>query len=179
VTVDEACHPKCRRGVIGCNGEQQLIGLVGKAGAITRRRNKTTFRIDTDGNDNAVTSFWAIADGSNDSSVRQTTALGEVLLQPFQKRRYRGSSRDFDRSAAGGIAQTHEGEIHIQRYNQQIGEAGGDSRRFARYPRRWDGRQCNEIPKHPSEPDNVRTRVDKHFVGLSSLRPYPTLSHLE
>jgi hypothetical protein len=44
-----ACHPKCRRGVIGCHGEQQLVDFARKVGAITRRGKQTDFGIDADG----------------------------------------------------------------------------------------------------------------------------------
>jgi hypothetical protein len=64
VIRDEACHPKCRRGMIGRHGEQQLVDFAGKVGAITRRGNQTEPGIDADGHDNAASRPHAIADAS-------------------------------------------------------------------------------------------------------------------
>jgi hypothetical protein len=114
VIVDEARHPKCRRGVIGCNGQQQSVNFAGKAGAIARRRNQTALAIKTDGNDNTATSLRAIADARNDFRARQTGVLGDIRLQPVQKRWPCVSAHDFDCGATIGIAQMNEGEVDVQ-----------------------------------------------------------------
>ena len=85
VIVHEACRPKCRRGMVGGHGEQQLIDFGGKVGAITGRSNQTTLGIDADGNDNAAASLRATADVTNDFPARQAAVDGEMMLQPFRK----------------------------------------------------------------------------------------------
>ena len=109
--VDEAGHPKCRRGVISRHGEQQLVDFARKVGTIARRRDQTAFGIDADGNDNAATFLRAIADVANDLPARQAAALGEVVLQPFRKSRPCAALRDLDRGLRAGIAQAHKGEV--------------------------------------------------------------------
>jgi hypothetical protein len=149
VILDEACHPKCRRGLIGGHGEQQVVDFAGKVGAITRRGNQTNFGIDTDRKDNAATRPRAIADAWNTFAAQEATAFGEVGLQPFQKPWPRFSARNFDGGTAIGIAQTHEGAVQVQRYDQQVSKVGGDGKRFSSYPRHRDARQCHEISEHP------------------------------
>ena len=61
VIVDEACHPKCRCGMIGGHGEQQLVDFGRKVGAIAGRGNHTALGIDADGNDDAAAALRAAA----------------------------------------------------------------------------------------------------------------------
>src|SRR5712672_3467709 len=171
VILDEACHPKCRRGMIGRHGEQELVDFPGKVGAITRRANQTELGIDADGNDNAATRSRAVADAWDTFVVQERTALGEARPQPFQKRRPWFSSRSLDGGSVFRIAQPHEGGIHIQRIDQQVGKISGDGRWFSSYPRYRDARQRHEIPEQPSETENVRIGMRGHLSGCNPLRP--------
>src|SRR5258708_10522985 len=96
VIVDEACHPKCGGGMMGGDGEEQLVDFAGKVGAITRRRNHTALGIDVDGNDDAAASLRAAANIAYDFPARQAAVGAEVLLQPTRKCLPCASTRDFD-----------------------------------------------------------------------------------
>jgi hypothetical protein len=114
VIVEEACHPKCRRGMVRRHGEQQLVDFAGKVRVMTRRCNQTALGIDADGNDNAAASLRATTDVANDFPARQAVIVGKILLQPFRKRVPCASSRDFDSGTPVGIAQTHKSEVEVQ-----------------------------------------------------------------
>ena len=61
-------------------------------------------------------------------SAPQVPTVGEAGLQPLRKRRPRFSTRNLDAGTAFGIAQAHEGGVHVQRGNQQVGKIGDDRR---------------------------------------------------
>jgi len=84
--------------------------------------------------------------------------------------------RDFDRTVAVGIAQTHEGKVQIQQCRQQIGQIGGDGPRFSPYPHRRHCREGDQIPEDFLEREAVRIRAYWHVSGR---RPWgPSLAHL-
>ena len=161
--VEEACHPKCRRGVIGGHGEQQLVDFGRKIGAITRRRNQTSLGIDADGNDDAAAALRAAASVANDFPARQAAVDREILPQPFRKCLPCASPCDFDRGTPAGIAQTHKSEVEVQCVDQHVDELGRDGRRFSADPHSRDRRERHEVSDRRSQPQRVSLETRLHW----------------
>src|SRR6202030_67596 len=125
--------------------------------------------IDADGNDNTAASLRATTNIANDFAARQAAIDSEMILQPFQKCWPGATPRDFDRGASVGIAQTHKSEVEVQCIDQHVGEPGGDGRRVSSNPRRWDGRQCYEVPQRSSQPQGVSLGTHRRWLVIIAL----------
>ena len=114
VSVEEACRPECRCGMIRSYGEQQLVDFGRKLSAITGRRNQTALSSDADGDDDTAASLRAITNVANDFPARQASIDGEMIPQPLRKCLPCASPRDFDGHVSAGIAQTHKSKVEVQ-----------------------------------------------------------------
>src|SRR5713101_1237553 len=122
----KACVLKCYRGIIRRHGKQLLINLVGKIGPITRRSNETALAVDTDRNHYTAEGFVGTANLVHYFIARNLARNGEPLLQPFRKCIPSVAADSLDSMAPCGIAQTHKGEIKLQRFDQQIGQLSSE-----------------------------------------------------
>ncbi len=166
--VDKARVPKCCRSVIRGHGKQLLINLVGKIGAITRRSNETAFAVDTDRNYDPAARLFDPAHLGHDFLLRNVTGHSEALLQPFRKCLPSVPPHHLDGLARRGIAQTHKGEIQLQRSDQHIGEVGGNGGWFSSHPRLRDGRKREEIPDRCTQAEDLSSVIYGHLISSLS-----------
>src|SRR5260370_2915670 len=142
---------KCCRGVSRSYGKQLLINLVGEIRASGRRGNEPAFAVDTDRNHDTAAGFLAPANVTHDFLPRNLAEHSDVLLQPLRKCLPRIPPRHLDHPTACGIAQTHKSEIQLERFDQQIGEIGGNGGPFSSHPLFLDPSYLPERP-YPSAP---------------------------
>src|SRR6202158_5997440 len=149
-------------GVIGSNGKEQLVNLARKVGASGRRSDQASLGIEANGNDDTAAWLRAAKVG-NDFLTRKLADNAWVSLQPFGECFPCVPSHHFDCAAPFGIAQTHKGEIQLQRSDQHIGKPGGNDRRFSSHPRRRDCRKCHELSERRSQGESLSMGFYWHF----------------
>src|ERR1700674_4952320 len=149
-------------GVIGSHGKEQLVNLARKVGASGRRSDQASLGIEANGNDDTAAWLRAAKVG-NDFLTRKLPDNAWVSLQPFGECFPCVPPHHFDCAAPSGIAQTHKGEIQLQRSDQNIGEPGGNDRRFSSTPRRRDCRECYQLSERRSQSESLNMGFYGHF----------------